>query len=172
MSRRVPWTTNDLNGSGRRNHEQHKWATVCTGSHWLTIDGRLLKKDAADSLDFPALPYSVYQSESLIRRVSIDGAFQTVEAGSVWARTLPLFHYHVHFGHPGQKCMYVTLYWDYFLTPHSQGRLQTIQILCRMLQNAKNNWHLHHLNLFPGSGQLKVIAMNILSPLRNKSGRN
>lgn len=87
-------------------------------------------------------------------------------------RHLLLSHYHLLAGHSGQRRMYDTMRRDYYW-PHMANDVAEIINQCQSC--ARNRGHVklqRQLQLFPASGPLEFVALDILGPLPKTKKEN
>ena len=102
----------------------------------------------------------------LVRRSPLDGALQRVVPKSLQARVLHAAHYPRLAGHPGGTRMYLTLRRDYYW-PHMANDAYATVKSCRSCNKNRGTAAKHQklLKLFPASGPLEFVAMDLLGPL-------
>ena len=111
--------------------------------------------------------------QGVLGRISpLDGTFQKVVPKSLQARILHAAHYPVLAGHPGATRMYYTLRKNYYW-PHMAFDALSVAARCESCAQVRGTQFRHQrlLKLFPATGPLEFVAMDLLGPLsKTKNG--
>ena len=102
----------------------------------------------------------------LVRKAEIDGALQKVIPRKLRERVIALSHKPITQGHPGETRLYNTMRHSYYW-PFMSGDLAEHVKTCRSCVMARGLLHKkqHKTKVFPPSGPLDDIAMDLLGPL-------
>ena len=103
----------------------------------------------------------------LVRKSNLDGALQRVVPVSLRARLLHTTHYPRLAGHPGGIRMYYSLRREYYWPHMANDVFMTVRDCVSCARNrATVQKFQKFMKLFPASGPLEFVAMDLLDPLR------
>lgn len=107
----------------------------------------------------------------LVRKSKLDCALQRVVPSALKSRLLYLSHYPRLAGHPGGTRLYLTLRRDYYW-PSMGNDVHAVARDCASCTHMRGTVFNHQkcLKLFPASGSLEFVAMDLLGPLSKSKG--
>ncbi len=109
----------------------------------------------------------------LVRRSRLDGLPQVLVPESLRPRILRLEQYSQLAGHPGGMRLHHTLRWQYYWPSMALDCYSTVRMCPECAKNrSKDRAHENFLTLFPASGPLEFVAMDILGPLPKSNHGN
>lgn len=128
-------------------------------------------KQVAATIGLPAFDIKVENHGLIVRKSNIDGALEKVDPKKLQARLLYLAHYPPLSGCPGQRHMYDAMRLEYYWTHMANDVHPTVDDYRKCAKAGSHYKHKRHLTIFPPSGPLEFITIDILGPLpRMKKG--
>ena len=130
-------------------------------------------RSVAESVGKRSSSFAYDRNGVLVRKSRLDGTLQKVVPESLRARILYLSHYPRLAGHPGGTRMYYTMRRDFYWPLMANDVHATVRD-CESCAKTRGTQYKHQrkMKMFPASGPLEFVAMDILGPLPKTDGGN